>query len=1306
MTSDLKPTKSPARGKGQGTQPVMTQRSLLSFFGTSTPICATNDNGADMAPTSPQDMLNEASLSGSTTSDSILRTPVKSSNKKDDKQVNIFSLESPSPLFSTDEAVLRSSSKRKTIDLEEDENEQMSPLTRDESRSVKKFAAAVKNLSLNSPVRKLRPEDFKDDNNNEDNVVTGQASGTRRSSRGIRRIHYAISDEEGEDDGHVGTAKKTEALRKNRVNYDDEDSEYEAPAALPEDDFNMDIDEADLDDSLLEDDDDAPPSPTRHKQPILKNNPQQSVSAKPVATASIFNKPASSPSKSTSSPARPTLLLKDDKKKERAAKFEEANTGRYRWLLDIRDAEKNPIGSPNYDPRTLYVPDDAWKKFTEFERQFWEIKSKHFDSIVFFKKGKFYELYENDADIGHQQFDLKLTDRTNMRMVGVPESSFEYWAAQFIAKGYKVARVDQMETALGKAMRERDGAISKASAQKVIHRELHSILTAGTLTDSGLLTNEMATYCMAIKELTRQGAEHLPTQFGIAFVDTSTAEFNLATFYDDMDRTKFETLITQIKPKEIVVEKGGLSMRSIRILKNSLGPNTIWNHLRPVSEFFDEVTALDEIRIREYFGPNTPGTVATECWPSALQKMCDCAPVMSALGGLIWYLRSLKLDEELLSFKNFHIYDPVRQASTLILDGQTLSNLEVFQNNSDGTEAGTVFRLLNRCVTPFGKRLFRRWLCHPLRSSSAISARLDAVEDLMRVPGFLELFEEKCVRFPDLERIVSRIHAGSCKVSEFLVVLSTFRTIIDTTRRLSSYTEQFKSKKLESVLAEMPNLTPYLDYFNEAFDQNLAATEGDIVPYPGFATDYDSNNEDFKQLASEFAEHLEKAKRLLKTTKVIYKDLGKEIYQIEVSNKVAVPKNWKKMSGTNAVSRYYNPELIALVNRLQEAKETKSAIMKELQGRLYSKFDENFKDWLKAVKIMAEIDCLGSLSKSSSALGSPACRPEFVESEQSVLELEGMRHPCVIPGIASDFIPNDTVLGGNSANLILLTGPNMGGKSTLLRQTCIAIIMAQLGCYVPAEKCRLTPFDRIFTRIGANDNILAGQSTFMVELSETSKILAEATDQSMVILDELGRGTSTFDGYAIAYSVLHELSTRIGCLGLFSTHYGTLTTEFERDPNVALKHMACQVDQTNREVTFLYKLIDGVCEKSYGMNVAHMAGVPRKIVDRAEEMAEAFELKQETKWKEEKHLMRGTKNVGQGIIMDLAYLLSRVDYDHTKKNQKNATMGINEGGQGGAAAAADHDDGSVIPLRARARHLSKEQESKVLRRIFKSMACL
>ncbi|KAF9348583.1 DNA mismatch repair protein msh6 [Mortierella sp. NVP85] len=1269
MTLDPKPTKSPARTKGQGAggQPVMTQKSLLSFF-KAPPTLARSDS-------SLTDESSEAA--------NLPKTPVRTHHNNGNGHTGSSLQDSPPPppLFSTDEAVLRNP-KRKNVDLEDPE----SPLPQ-ETRSVKKFAAAVGRLSLNAapvPPPKLQLEEP----DHEDEELS---LGSRRSSRGVRKVKYQMSDDDDEDDKSKAKAKrKSKAKRED----DDDDSEYEAPAVAPEDDFDdfgMDIDEADLV-GIDDEEEDAPPSPTRHRN---ASNSRTAPAPAP-APAPAARKPAFPTKKSSSaivdeeeesSSKSFSLKLKNDKKKERAAKFEETNNGRYEWLREIRDADGNPEKSPNYDPRTLYIPKGAWNNFTEFERQFWEIKGQHFDSVVFFKKGKFYELYENDADIGHQQFDLKLTDRTNMRMVGVPESSFDYWAAQFVAKGYKVARVDQMETALGKAMRERDGAVKKSTAPKIIQRELHSILTAGTLTDAGLLTSDMATFCMAIKEMVRPEAEHLPTQYGVAFVDTATAEFNLATFVDDMDRTKFETLITQIKPREIVIEKGGLSARSTRILKNSLGANAIWNGLQPEREFWNALDTLDELRIREYFGKDVPGTVAWECWPEAVQRMKDNNAVMSALGGLTWYLRSLKLDTELMSFKNFHIYDPVRQASTLILDGQTLTNLEVYQNNGDGSDKGTLLKLLNRCVTPYGKRLFRRWLCHPLRSIPAINARLDAVEDLVRVPGFSQLFDEKCTKFPDLERIVSRIHAGSCKIGDFLVVLGAFRSLMDLTKQLRSYSDQFESKKLISILDEMPDLTDYLDYFYKAFDHQVALEEGEIVPFPGFADDFDANNDALKQLDSELAAHLDKARRELKNPKIVYKDLGKEIYQLEVSNKIKVPTHWTKMSGTSTVSRYYNSELTAMVTRLNEARETKSSIMKDLQGRLYAKFDENHKDWLKAVKLIAEIDCLGSLSKSSSALGYPACRPEFVDSEHSVLELTSLRHPCVIPGIASDFIPNDTVLGGQKPNMVLLTGPNMGGKSTLLRQTCIAIIMAQLGCYVPAERCRMTLFDRIFTRIGANDNILAGQSTFMVELSETSKILSEATERSMVILDELGRGTSTFDGYAIAYSVLHELSTRIGCLGLFSTHYGTLTTEFERDPNVALMHMACQVDQENREVTFLYKLVDGVCEKSYGMNVAHMAGVPRTIVDRAEVMAEAFELKQEMKREEETQLTRGAKNVGQGMIMDVAFLLSCVDRTDKDMEAEEEEEGKDEDMTGG-------------------RRLSKEQEAKILGRIFRAMANL
>jgi len=260
------------------------------------------------------------------------------------------------------------------------------------------------------------------------------------------------------------------------------------------------------------------------------------------------------------------------------------------------------------------------------------------------------------------------------------------------------------------------------------------------------------------------------------------------------------------------------------------------------------------------------------------------------------------------------------------------------------------------------------------------------------------------------------------------------------------------------------------------------------------------------------------------------------------------------------------------------------------------------------------------LSIASGNLGEVSCRPQFVENAEPLFEAKELRHPCVILTGSNSFIPNDITLGGDEPNFVLLTGPNMGGKSTLLRQTCIAIIMSQLGCYLPCRSCTLTSTDRIFTRIGAHDNIMAGHSTFMVELQETSRILTRATKQSLVILDELGRGTSTFDGCAIAFAVLHHLLNVISCRGLFSTHYHMINHEFQNNALVAFMHMACIVDEENKKVTFLYKLTKGVSEKSHGMNVAHMAGVPDEIVDRAREVASEFERTHTIRISEHKHL--------------------------------------------------------------------------------------
>ncbi|CEI93954.1 Putative DNA mismatch repair protein msh6 [Rhizopus microsporus] len=870
----------------------------------------------------------------------------------------------------------------------------------------------------------------------------------------------------------------------------------------------------------------------------------------------------------SSTPAPPTFNTGATAKQTKAQKFKEKNETRYQWLQNLRDADGNPVDSPNYDPRTLYIPASAWRDFTPFEKQYWEVKCKHWDTVndrayafvyiltllkvVFFKKGKFYELYEKDADIGHKDFDLKMTDRVNMRMVGVPEMSFDYWAAQFIAKGHKVAKVDQMETAIGKSMREKN---TTTKQDKVIRRELTSVLTAGTLVDAGLLTNDLSTYCMSIKEQCMN--EQSEPRFGICFVDTATAEFNLVHFEDDMNRTKLETLLMQIKPRELVTEKGRLTKSTMQLIKSTVN-DPLWNMLIPEREFWDDRTTEDEIRINEYFGSEMTEKDNLSGFDHAMQELHTDPLLMSAFGAMIWYLRSLKLDKDLLSAKHIQMYDPIRLGTSLVLDGQTLANLEIFQNSHDGSTDGTVFKLLANSITPFGKRLFKRWLCHPLRRIQDINARLDAIEDLMQLND-AEIIAKQLASLPDLERLISRIHSGSVKVKEFLTVLEGFRTtevIIETMKQSQS---QLKSSLLNRLMDDFPQIGPALEELSGLFttadvDMDYQKVKA-MIPKSGKNADWDKLNNDIDAIGTEFQTHLASLKKQLKCSSLAYKDLGKDIYQIEVPKGVSVPSDWIKLSNTAKFNRYWDSTVKRLVTKYKELLETKNEFVKKFSQQVYAHFDEFYPMWLSAVSTVAQLDALMGLAKGSMNMGEPICRPTLLDQEKSVIEFEELRHPCVVPGVSTDFIPNDVALGGERSNMIVLTGPNMGGKSTLLRQTCVAIILAQLGSYVPARSCQLTPCDRIYTRIGANDNIMGGQSTFMVELAETSKILREATPRSMVILDELGRGTSTYDGYAIAYSVLHYLSTHIGCLGMFATHYQTLCREFERNPEINNMHM-------------------------------------------------------------------------------------------------------------------------------------------------------
>ncbi|RDA83381.1 hypothetical protein CP532_4721 [Ophiocordyceps camponoti-leonardi (nom. inval.)] len=942
------------------------------------------------------------------------------------------------------------------------------------------------------------------------------------------------------------------------------------------------------------------------------------VSGKPSTAMQWSYDPESADKRPVTKPA--ARATQDSKVKEKAYTREPEE--RYPWLANIRDKDKRAPGDPEYDPRTIFIPPLAWNKFSPFEKQYWEIKQNLWDTIVFFKKGKFYELYEKDATIGHQEFDFKMTDRVNMRMVGVPESSLDHWVNQFIAKQYKVARVDQMETNLGKEMRERQDKSGK-KADKVISRQLACVLTAGTLVDGGMLQDDMAAYCLAIKESVVDGAP----AFGVAFVDTATGRFSLSSFVDDAELTRFETLIAQTAPRELVLEKSCLSARARRVLKNNTSPTTIWTQLRPGSEFWDADTSRRELSFGDYFGE--------EAWPESLQRHQDDDAVMSALGALVSYLKFLKLEQPLLSQGNFETYNPIQSRGTLVLDGQTLANLEILANSANGGAEGTLHGLLNRCVTPFGKRLFRQWVIHPLCDAARINERLDAVEMLNADATVREQFASQLVKMPDLERLISRIHAGRCRADDFARVLEGFEQIDYTMSLLGAF--KGGSGLVDGLVAAMPSLDEALGFWKTAFDRRRAREAKVLIPERGVDDDFDQSLDRIEAIKGQLETLLVDTKARLKCKALRYADVGKEIYQMEAPKAAKVPADWRQMSATKDVKRWYFPRLTGLVRELQEAEETHSQLVREVASRFFARFDADHDSWLRAIRVVAQLDCLVSLARASAGLGQPSCRPVLVESERSVVEFEGLRHPCMADAV-DDFIANDVRLGGDAAKMTLLTGANAAGKSTVLRMSCVAVIMAQMGCLVPAASARLTPVDRIMSRLGANDNIMAAQSTFFVELAETKKMLSEASPRSLVILDELGRGTSSYDGVAVAQAVLHHVATHVGCVGFFATHYHSLATEFERHPEIQPRRMQIHVDEAERRVTFLYRLEDGVAEGSFGMHCASMCGIARQVVDRAEVAAKEWEHTSRLKESLEKAKMGCY--IPLGILSDVGSLLS------------------------------------------------------------------
>ncbi|CAI0628967.1 unnamed protein product [Linum tenue] len=767
---------------------------------------------------------------------------------------------------------------------------------------------------------------------------------------------------------------------------------------------------------------------------------------------------------------------------------------KFEWLnpSGIRDANRRRPDHPLYDKKTLYIPPDALKKMSASQKQYWTVKSEYMDVLLFFKVGKFYELYELDAEIGHRELDWKMTFSGvgKCRQVGISEFGIDDAIEKLVARGYKVGRVEQLETS--------DQAKARGRTS-VITRKLVQVLTPSTTTD-GIIGPD-AVHLLALKE-GNYGLDNDATSYGFAFVDCAALRFWIGSIEDDASYSALGALLMQISPKEVIHESRGLSKEAQKALRKYTLTGPAAPQLTPVlpaTDFADASEVRNLIQLKGFFtGSSRPVN-------SALDSIMHQDLALSALGGLIGHLSRLKLDD-------------------------------VLRN-------GTLFNYLDNCVTSSGKRLLRKWICHPLKCAEGINNRLDAVEVLIARPEVTLIIAQCLRKLPDLERLLGRVK-GSIQASSCLIL-----PLIGT-----------------KILKQRVKVF------------------GTLVKGLRVAIDLLSLLQNEEQLKSSLS-------KVIRTPELKGSSgLDKFLSQFEAAVDSEFPD-------------YQN-------HQVTDAGAETLAVLAEL-------FIEKAREWSEVIHAINCIDVLRSFALKASTSFGPMSRPLILPRSATalgqdtggpVLKIKGLWHPFAL-GENRQPVPNNLYLGedpvGFHPRTLLLTGPNMGGKSTLLRSTCLAVILAQLGCFVPSEQCELSLVDVIFTRLGATDRIMAGESTFLVECSETASILHSATQDSLVILDELGRGTSTFDGYAIAYAVLRHLVEKVNCRLLFATHYHPLTKEFASHPHVSLQHMACAFKSTDsgtgskQDLVFLYKLAAGACPESYGMQVALMAGIPESVVQNA-----------------------------------------------------------------------------------------------------------
>jgi len=807
-------------------------------------------------------------------------------------------------------------------------------------------------------------------------------------------------------------------------------------------------------------------------------------------------------------------------------------------------------------------PVDPADGFSPLMRQYHAIKEQHPDKILLFRMGDFYETFGDDAVLAAPILGIALTSRAHGKgeripLAGVPYHSVDRYLAKLLSSGHKVVVVEQVE--------------DPKTARGLVKREVVEILTPGTATvDSADSTSREPSLAAVCSDSGRN--------LGLALLDINTGAF----LVDQGPTDRVVEKLRVMEPTEVIYpsESDSPLLDSLRERLSSVHALTAyepWN--------FDYRTACRELN--DHFGTSTLDGFGVG--PDRL--------AVTAAGAIFRYLRENHRDR----LSHISRLTRITDSDHMLLDYASVRNLELVRSVVNASEENTLFSVVNRCQTVGGTRRLRQALIRPFKDKARIELRLSGVDELVRNRDLNAQIRTALKAAPDLERLVGRVGIGKLNPRQ----AAALGQALEIGRHLAEILQPAKSEHLLRLRHAFPDNTNVVAMIEKALvdEPPLVINKGGIFR-PGHSTRLDELNDSIRSARDYIGslQQIERARTGISSLKVGFNRVFGYYLEITKANVRQVPEHYLRKQTLVNGERYITPELKEKEELILAAEEKIFALETELFGELVDQLNQQIGNFQLTAELMSEIDLVASLAELAVERG--YCRPAIFEDTR--LNIVNGRHPVVESVLpAGSFVTNDLSLSTEDRQIIILTGPNMSGKSTYLRQIGLIVILAQIGSFVPADSAEIGLVDRVFTRVGAMDNLAGGQSTFLVEMVETANILNNATDRSLVLLDEVGRGTSTFDGLSVAWSVVERLNETSGCRTVFATHYHELTGMAELYPRIHNFQVA--VKRRGDTVVFLHKIVAGGCDDSYGIEVARLAGLPRPTITRAKQILRLLE---------------------------------------------------------------------------------------------------